>query len=68
MNKLLMFLLQSMIMITFIFGKDESEPVTEGQKAIDFTLHDQDGVERRLSDYKGQIIVLYFFPKAHTPG
>ena len=40
----------------------------EGQDAPDFTLPDQDGNEVTLSDLRGQTVVLYFFPKADTPG
>jgi len=36
--------------------------------AQDFTLPDQSGVERSLSDYKGRWVVLYFYPKDETPG
>jgi thioredoxin-dependent peroxiredoxin len=36
--------------------------------APDFELADQDGVVRRLSDYKGKWVVLYFYPKDDTPG
>lgn len=39
-----------------------------GKKAPDFKLKDQDGRERKLSDYKGKSIVLYFYPKDDTPG
>ena len=42
--------------------------VEEGQKAPAFTLKDQEGQIRRLSDYAGQPIVLYFYPKDDTPG
>ena len=42
--------------------------VTEGQEAPDFTLPDQDGNEVTLSELRGQPVVLYFFPKADTPG
>jgi peroxiredoxin Q/BCP len=42
--------------------------VEEGQEAPDFTLRDQDGNEVTLSDLRGQPVVLYFFPKADTPG
>jgi peroxiredoxin Q/BCP len=42
--------------------------VEEGQEAPDFTLPDQDGDEVTLSDLRGQPVVLYFFPKADTPG
>lgn len=36
--------------------------------APDFTLPDDAGVERRLSDYQGHPVVLYFYPKDDTPG
>ena len=39
-----------------------------GTKAPDFTLPDQDGKEVSLSDFKGQKVVLYFYPKDNTPG
>lgn len=39
-----------------------------GSKAPAWTLLDQDGKEHSLSDYKGQWIVLYFYPKDDTPG
>jgi thioredoxin-dependent peroxiredoxin len=42
--------------------------IEKGQTAPDFELPDQDGNPVRLSDYKGQIVVLYFYPKADTPG
>jgi peroxiredoxin Q/BCP len=37
-------------------------------KAKPFTLQDQDGQTHRLSDYAGQWLVLYFYPKDDTPG
>jgi peroxiredoxin Q/BCP len=39
-----------------------------GSKAPDFTLPDQDGNNVSLSELKGQKVVLWFFPKANTPG
>jgi peroxiredoxin Q/BCP len=42
--------------------------IEQGQQAPDFTLPDQDGKPVSLSDYKGQTLVLYFYPKADTPG
>jgi peroxiredoxin Q/BCP len=36
--------------------------------ASDFTLTDQDGMPRSLSDYAGKWLVLYFYPKDDTPG
>jgi len=37
-------------------------------KAKDFKLLDQDGKSHKLSDYIGQWVVLYFYPKDDTPG
>jgi peroxiredoxin Q/BCP len=39
-----------------------------GQKAPAFSLKDQDGKTVKLSDFKGQHVVLYFYPKDNTPG
>ncbi len=39
-----------------------------GQVAPDFSLPDQDGREVKLSDFRGQSVVVYFYPKADTPG
>jgi peroxiredoxin Q/BCP len=39
-----------------------------GQKAPEIKLPDQDGREHRLSDYKGQWVLVYFYPKDDTPG
>ncbi len=40
----------------------------EGQNAPLFTLPDQDGNPISLSDYKGKKVLVYFYPKAMTPG
>jgi peroxiredoxin Q/BCP len=39
-----------------------------GDIAPDFALTAHDGSEVRLSDYRGRKVVLYFYPKADTPG
>ena len=39
-----------------------------GDKAPDFTLPDQDENPISLSNYKGQKVIIWFFPKASTPG
>ena len=39
-----------------------------GDAAPDFELPAQDGKPVRLSDLKGQTVVLYFYPKADTRG
>ena len=42
--------------------------IEEGRKAPDFTLPDQDGTSVRLSELVGKPVVLYFYPRADTPG
>jgi peroxiredoxin Q/BCP len=39
-----------------------------GDKAPDFRLKADDGQEVSLSDFRGKSVVLFFFPKANTPG
>jgi peroxiredoxin Q/BCP len=39
-----------------------------GKKAPDFTLQDQDGHPVKLSSFKGKRVVVFFYPKASTPG
>ena len=39
-----------------------------GDLVEDFTLPDQDGNPVSLSDFKGKTVVLFFYPKADTPG
>jgi len=39
-----------------------------GDKAPAFTLPDQNGEKVKLSDLKGETVVLYFYPRADTPG
>ncbi len=42
--------------------------VAEGDPAPDFEAKAHTGETVRLSDYKGRIVVLYFYPRAMTPG
>ncbi|MEK9951170.1 MAG: peroxiredoxin [Curvibacter sp.] len=46
----------------------QAAPLEPGQAAPDFELPDQDGKKRRLADWRGQWLVLYFYPKNDTPG
>lgn len=39
-----------------------------GDKAPDFSIPNQDGKEISLSDFAGKKLVLFFYPKASTPG
>ena len=43
-------------------------PVQEGKKAPAFTLKDSDGNKIALSDFHGQNVIVYFYPKDDTPG
>lgn len=40
----------------------------KGDKAPEFTTHDQNGHEIKLSQLKGKKVILYFYPKDDTPG
>jgi peroxiredoxin Q/BCP len=42
--------------------------LTTGDPAPDFTLSDSEGNKVSLSDYRGQRVVVYFYPAAMTPG
>ena len=39
-----------------------------GTKAPEFSLPDENGEIRNLSDYKGKKLILYFYPRDNTPG
>ena len=40
----------------------------EGKPAPDFTLPDEAGNKVGLKDFRGQPLVIYFYPRADTPG
>ncbi|WP_334173032.1 thioredoxin-dependent thiol peroxidase [Sinomonas sp.] len=42
--------------------------LSTGQQAPDFTLPDASGKDVSLADYRGRRVVVYFYPKAATPG
>jgi thioredoxin-dependent peroxiredoxin len=42
--------------------------IAEGEKAPDFTLPNQDGRDVSLANFAGHTLVLYFYPRADTPG
>lgn len=42
--------------------------IEPGDSAPDFELPDQDGRAVKLADFRGQPVVVYFYPKADTPG
>jgi peroxiredoxin Q/BCP len=39
-----------------------------GDKAPDFRLKTDEGATLSLADFRGRPVVLFFFPKANTPG
>ena len=45
-----------------------SDWIEEGRKAPAFTLHADDGSKVKLSELKGNPVVLYFYPRDDTPG
>lgn len=52
-----------------MFGKTPTAlPLAAGDPAPDFALPDHTGTIRRLSEFRGRSVVLWFYPKARTPG
>jgi cytochrome oxidase Cu insertion factor (SCO1/SenC/PrrC family) len=49
------------------YGK-ERYMLNVGDKAPEFTLMADDGTQVSLADYRGQKVVIYFYPKANTSG
>ena len=49
-------------------ARQNSPMITTGEQAPDFELPDHDGNPVRLSELRGRPVVLYFYPKADTPG
>ena len=52
----------------FCYAGEIMSKLSKGDKAPSFQLKDQDGNLRSLSDYKGKKLLLFFYPKADTPG
>jgi len=44
------------------------KPLQVGDKVPSFSVTDDQGNTQNLSDYKGQKLVVFFYPKANTPG
>jgi len=42
--------------------------LTTGAPAPDFAVTDHNGTMRRLADYRDRHLVLWFYPRADTPG
>jgi peroxiredoxin Q/BCP len=55
-------------LLAFALPAAAQESPAVGAQAPDFRLQDQTGKWQTLSQYKGQWVVLYFYPKDDTPG
>lgn len=56
--------------VSRLLGRSQGEPqmLQPGSKAHDFTCRTHDGRTVSLTDYRGRKVVLWFYPKADTPG
>lgn len=55
-------------LLTMVYSARIDDKIHIGMKAPDFTAKDQNGDTLQLYNCLGDYIVLYFFPKAFTPG
>ena len=58
----------SVIGVLLAFSSSTFAALKDGDKAPNFDLKDQNNITHTLSDYEGQWLVLYFYPKDDTPG
>jgi len=58
----------SIIAFLLIVSSSSIAGLKVGDKAPNFSLQDQNNITHTLSDYEGQWVVLYFYPKDDTPG
>ena len=49
-------------------AKPKAAKIRVGSTAPDFELPDETGARRRLSEFRGRPVILYFYPKDDTPG
>ena len=69
MKKTLLFLLTFCFFnAQFIFHAHAASNVWEGRPLPDFNLADQSGQPKTKKDYADRWLILYFYPKDHTPG
>jgi peroxiredoxin Q/BCP len=55
-------------MFGFLLSWGQAHALNPGDLAPDFSLLDQHQTQQTLSDYRGQWVVVYFYPKNDTPG
>jgi peroxiredoxin Q/BCP len=65
--KLIIILVGIVLAIVWLRTVQAADLPKVGQDAPDFALPDQSGKVQHLSDYRGQWVVLYFYPKDDTP-
>ncbi|MDX1519274.1 MAG: peroxiredoxin [Gammaproteobacteria bacterium] len=65
-NNILIFIIMTASMI--LFSRTASAEISPGQPAPEFDLVDQYEKRHQLSGYRGNWVVLYFYPKDDTPG
>ncbi|MBT8442111.1 MAG: peroxiredoxin [Gammaproteobacteria bacterium] len=56
------------VMVALMLTAASAAPLEVGKTAPDFRLQDQKGDWHSLEQYRGQWVVLYFYPKDDTPG
>jgi len=54
--------------LRYKLNREEKVPMDINDKAPEFTLPDQNGENVSLKDLRGKYVVLYFYPRADTPG
>jgi cytochrome oxidase Cu insertion factor (SCO1/SenC/PrrC family) len=54
--------------VRYKFVREEKFLMDINDKAPEFSLPDQNGEKVSLKDFRGKTVVLFFFPKADTPG
>lgn len=67
--KFLLLIIVVVVLFFLITKRSEAAGVPKlGEAAPEFSLSDQNGQMKKLSDFAGQWVVLYFYPKDDTPG
>lgn len=61
-------LLLLLVILVSMSACDKSNLLKPGTAAPDATLQDQDGTLRNLATFRGQPLLVYFYPKDDTPG
>lgn len=51
-----------------VLGAKKGRMLESGASAPDFSVADEQGVKRTLQEFRGKTLVLWFYPKADTPG